>query len=441
MGRDIKQLHPRLQQKIAELKQMCSGEGLILGIGECFRSVAEQDALYAQGRTAPGSVVTNAPGSSYSSQHQWGIAFDFFKNVSGHAYDDIAFFDRVGALGKSIGLGWGGDWTSPVDKPHLYLPDWGSTPARLKQQYGTFEAFRSTWSAGGTSGGSSGSAGGSSSGSASSASAYSFQTPTIRLGSTGIAVLLLQEILLPRGFYRGTLDRSFGNQTREAVRSYQISRNGASGAADGIVGSTTSVSYTHLANCRLPVLQKYGCSPSNSLAVPVVAAYIHNMLRRGCNLQEAVRALKPYPAQSRKKTDDGIPFAEKEREVPVVLLVDGDVRRGTLFCEIILDQLLEKYGIEATALTSEMSERYDIRVRVFLSTLQIADDVYFMQTHYKTDLIFIVADVYEYSDICRRLESDLKVFIEDRRVKMTTDESSVILGREQVADAIYYALT
>ena len=27
MGRDIKQLHPRLQQKIAELKQMCSGEG------------------------------------------------------------------------------------------------------------------------------------------------------------------------------------------------------------------------------------------------------------------------------------------------------------------------------------------------------------------------------------------------------------------------------
>ena len=29
MGRDIKQLHPRLQQKIAELKQMCSGEGLI----------------------------------------------------------------------------------------------------------------------------------------------------------------------------------------------------------------------------------------------------------------------------------------------------------------------------------------------------------------------------------------------------------------------------
>ena len=78
MGRDISQLHPRLQQKIAELKQLCANEGLPLGIGECFRSVAEQNALYAQGRTEPGEIITNAPGSSYSSQHQWGIA-DVYK--------------------------------------------------------------------------------------------------------------------------------------------------------------------------------------------------------------------------------------------------------------------------------------------------------------------------------------------------------------------------
>lgn len=234
MGRDITQLHPRLQQKIAELKKLCSKEGLVLGIGECFRSAAEQDALYAQGRTAPGAVVTNAPGSSYSSQHQWGIAFDFFKNVSGHAYDDPAFFNRVGALGKSIGLGWGGDWTSPVDKPHLYLPDWGSTPTLLKQKYGTFQAFQATW----PSGGASGSSGGASSG-GTSGGGYSFLPSVIRLGSTGIPVLLLQEILLPRRFYRGGLDRSFGSQTLEAVRNYQTSRNGGAGDVDGIVGSAT----------------------------------------------------------------------------------------------------------------------------------------------------------------------------------------------------------
>lgn len=156
MSRDVSLLHPALQQKIKQLQRLCQEEGLELGIGECFRSVQEQDALYAQGRTEPGEIITNAPGASYSSQHQWGIAFDFFKNIPGHAYDDDAFFARVGALGKSIGLGWGGDWQSIVDRPHLYLADWGSTPALLKQQYGTFARFRDTWgqAEGGDTGGS-----------------------------------------------------------------------------------------------------------------------------------------------------------------------------------------------------------------------------------------------------------------------------------------------
>ena len=145
MGREINKLHPRLQKIISQLQEECRKENLFLGIGDCFRTVAEQDALYAQGRTKPGSIITNAPGSSYSSQHQWGIAFDFYKNVSGHAYDDDAFFQRVGDIGKSLGLGWGGDWSGFVDRTHLYLPDWGSTTARLKEQYGNFENFHSSW--------------------------------------------------------------------------------------------------------------------------------------------------------------------------------------------------------------------------------------------------------------------------------------------------------
>ena len=41
----------------------------------------------------------------------------------------------------------GGDWKSIVDKPHVYLPDWGSGTGILKQKYGTFEAFKKTWAA------------------------------------------------------------------------------------------------------------------------------------------------------------------------------------------------------------------------------------------------------------------------------------------------------
>ena len=80
MARDVSQLHPELQQKIKLLQQKCKEAGIPIGIGECYRSVAEQDALYAQGRTKAGSIVTNAKGSSYSSQHQWYIAVDIYRN-------------------------------------------------------------------------------------------------------------------------------------------------------------------------------------------------------------------------------------------------------------------------------------------------------------------------------------------------------------------------
>lgn len=146
MGRNINELHPRLQEKVSDLQKLCKNNGLIIGIGECLRTVAEQEELYAQGRTKPGNIVTNARGTSYSSQHQWGIAFDFYRNDGTGAYNESEnFFERVGSLAKSIGLGWGGDWASIKDRPHLYLPDWGSTASKLKQQYGTPESFMKSW--------------------------------------------------------------------------------------------------------------------------------------------------------------------------------------------------------------------------------------------------------------------------------------------------------
>lgn len=147
MGRDITLCHPELQEKAEKLVSACKGYGLLIGIGECFRTVAEQDALYAQGRTAPGSIVTNAKGTSYSSHHQWGTAFDIYRNDGKGAYNDSdGFFPKVGTIGVKIGLEWGGNWTSPVDKPHFQLPYWGSTTTMLKNLYGTPEEFKKTWS-------------------------------------------------------------------------------------------------------------------------------------------------------------------------------------------------------------------------------------------------------------------------------------------------------
>ncbi len=144
--RDITFCHPELQEKVKKLLSNCKSKGLIIGIGECFRTVEEQEALYAKGRTEKGKIVTNAKGINYSSHHQWGTAFDFYRNDGKGAYDDSdGFFEKVGEIGKSIGLEWGGDWVSPVDKPHFQLPQWGSTTKKLKQIYKTPENFKMTW--------------------------------------------------------------------------------------------------------------------------------------------------------------------------------------------------------------------------------------------------------------------------------------------------------
>ena len=146
MARNIADLHPRLQEQVYKLINLCKQKGLVIGISECVRTVQEQDDLYAQGRTKPGNIVTNAKGSSYSSMHQWGVAFDFYRNDGKGVYNNSdGFFNKIGAVGKSIGLEWGGDWLSPVDLPHFQLPDRGSTAAKLKQLYKTPEKFKESW--------------------------------------------------------------------------------------------------------------------------------------------------------------------------------------------------------------------------------------------------------------------------------------------------------
>jgi len=149
MSRNISQLHPTLQEKISELKKICKKQGLIICISECLRTVEEQNDLYAKGRTDKTcGIVTNAKGSSYSSMHQWGVAFDFYRNDGkGAYYDSDGFFSKVGKIGQSIGLEWGGSWKSIKDTPHFQLPNWGSGTSKLKKLYGTPDRFMKTWKA------------------------------------------------------------------------------------------------------------------------------------------------------------------------------------------------------------------------------------------------------------------------------------------------------
>lgn len=83
-----------------------------------LRSMAESDKLYAQGRTAPGPIVTNAPGGS--SYHNYGLAFDFAMVTNGK--DDNVVgpnWMKVVHIMQSHGMTWGGTFATIIDNPHF----------------------------------------------------------------------------------------------------------------------------------------------------------------------------------------------------------------------------------------------------------------------------------------------------------------------------------
>ena len=146
MSRDIKLLHPKLRRIVPEILAKCKAAGLPVLVTQTLRTQAEQDALYWQGRTMPGKIVTNVRWPNGA--HCWGVAFDFCRNVRGREYDDAdGFFEKVAAIAKPYGLRWGGDWTRFVDKPHLELEEFmpGGSAAWLIKTYGSPEKFMAAW--------------------------------------------------------------------------------------------------------------------------------------------------------------------------------------------------------------------------------------------------------------------------------------------------------
>jgi peptidoglycan LD-endopeptidase CwlK len=100
-------------------------------VAQGLRTYAEQAALFAQGRTAPGNIVTNAP-AGYSN-HNFGCAVDCYPFASGEAgdlvwdHEDPKFAAMVAVL-LSEGLIWGGSWISIEDWPHFQLAGIPVTP-------------------------------------------------------------------------------------------------------------------------------------------------------------------------------------------------------------------------------------------------------------------------------------------------------------------------
>ena len=117
-SRDISLLRPDVERNVRKLLERCKAAGLDVLVTNTVRDKEYQEYLYAQGRTRPGSIVTNSKTPTFHAETA-GLAFDFCKNVKGHEYDDTAFFKKVGLLAKEMGFSWGGDWKSFPDMPHI----------------------------------------------------------------------------------------------------------------------------------------------------------------------------------------------------------------------------------------------------------------------------------------------------------------------------------
>lgn len=115
----IATLLPQLHAPARQLVRQAAAKGILIKLISGTRTYAEQQALYDQGRTKPGKIVTNAkPGSSW---HNHQVAFDIGVFKNGEYLDDGPEYTTVGHIGESLGFEWGGRWTSIVDEPHFQM--------------------------------------------------------------------------------------------------------------------------------------------------------------------------------------------------------------------------------------------------------------------------------------------------------------------------------
>lgn len=112
-SRDLKDLHPKVAAMCSAFVNTCKSQGIDVLITSTLRDNESQNALYAQGRTTKGSIVTNAKaGQSF---HNYGVAFDFCPIVNGKCqWNDAELFKRCGVIAESVGLEWSGRWSGKM---------------------------------------------------------------------------------------------------------------------------------------------------------------------------------------------------------------------------------------------------------------------------------------------------------------------------------------
>jgi peptidoglycan L-alanyl-D-glutamate endopeptidase CwlK len=121
----LHEVHPELMRRIIKLDVLVPA--LNIQVVQGLRTVVQQDAIYAQGRTVSGPIVTNAKGGQ--SMHNFGLACDLVPEdvLDGQPDWDAnsPAWKKMLSAGLACGLAEGATWEHK-DMPHFYPSELGA---------------------------------------------------------------------------------------------------------------------------------------------------------------------------------------------------------------------------------------------------------------------------------------------------------------------------
>lgn len=133
-------LNPIVEKNKDNLIDQATTIGIDVVITEKWRSTKQQNALFAQGRSKSGNVVTYAKGGE--SYHNYGLAIDYaVRNEDGDVIWDTTYdgnkngesdWFEIAKIAKDLGFEWGGDWIKFKDYSHLQM-DFGLSISQLRK--------------------------------------------------------------------------------------------------------------------------------------------------------------------------------------------------------------------------------------------------------------------------------------------------------------------
>lgn len=120
-----KKARAKLEPFVIAAQEAMAKRNVTIEVISGLRSWQQQAALFAQGRTKPGRIVTKArPGSSW---HNFGLAIDLGLFQAGVYLDEKkpaladALYTHLGNIAAEHGIEWAGNWKSFPEGPHFQV--------------------------------------------------------------------------------------------------------------------------------------------------------------------------------------------------------------------------------------------------------------------------------------------------------------------------------